>query len=94
MLTVGGIVILDDTNFRSISRLVEHILTYPAYELFAATTQPSQSTMRTKVRRALASWTQLPQLRREWDAAEQYPTCMAFRKIANDDRRWDWHVDF
>jgi predicted O-methyltransferase YrrM len=94
MLTIGGIVILDDTNFRSISRLVEHILTYPAYELFATTMQPSQSTMRTKVRRALASWTQLPQLRREWDAAEQYPTCMAFRKIAKDDRRWDWHVDF
>lgn len=91
MLTVGGIIILDDTDFRSISQLVDHIITYPAYELFATTTQPS------RVRRALARWTQLPRLRRERDATitnDKYPSCMAFRKIADDNRRWDWHVDF
>jgi predicted O-methyltransferase YrrM len=103
ILTVGGIVILDDTSFPSISRVAEHILTYPAYELFATTTQPSMAT-RTRVRRALARW--IPKLRREWDylgkgwdylssrASWVYPSCMAFRKIAEDDRRWDWHVDF
>jgi predicted O-methyltransferase YrrM len=89
MLTVGGIVILDDTNFPSISRVVEHILTYPAYELFAATTR-FQSTARMKVRQALAEWTLSPKLRRGWD----YPSCMALRKIAEDDRGWDWHVNF
>ena len=105
MLTVGGIVILDDTNFSSISRVVEHILTYPAYELFATTTPPSETT-RTKMRRFLARW--IPKLRRDWDylvngewdypfgypAVWHYPACMAFRKVAEDDRRWDWHADF
>jgi predicted O-methyltransferase YrrM len=92
MLAVGGIVILDDTDWPSISRVVEHILTYPAYELFATTTRPQSTTWRTKVRRALARHlaSSIPKLRREWD----YPSCMAFRKIAEDKRRHDWHVDF
>ena len=102
MLTVGGIAILDDTYYPSISRVVEHIMTYPAYELFATTTRPSMARRtKTRMRRSLARW--IPKLRREWDyfgkkwgskAYWAYPSCMAFRKIAEDDRRWDWHVDF
>jgi len=90
MLDVGGIVIFDDTNFPAISRLMEHILSYPAYELFATTSLQYQITVRSKMRRTLARWTQSPKLRRRWD----YPSCMAFRKIAEDTRRWDWHVEF
>lgn len=103
MLSVGGVVILDDTYYPAISRVVEHILTYPAYELFASTTRPSM-TSRTKMRRTLA--TRIPKLRREWDylgkgwdypsskASWYYPSCMAFRKVAEDNRQWNWHVDF
>jgi predicted O-methyltransferase YrrM len=92
MLVVGGVVILDDTDFPSVSRLVEHISTYPAYEVFAVVGQPgtAATTMRTKLRRALARRTLSPKLHNKRD----YPTCMAFRKIAEDERRWDWHVDF
>jgi predicted O-methyltransferase YrrM len=74
MLTIGGVVVMDDTDHPSVSRLVEHILTYPAYEVFATTAQsPVASTSHDK---------------------RSYPSCMAFRKIAEDQRRWDWHVDF
>lgn len=103
MLSVGGVVILDDTYYPSISRVVEHILTYPAYEVFATTTCPASAT-RTNIRRTLATW--IPKLRREWDylgnrwdytaskASWRHPSCMALRKIADDERGWDWHVDF
>jgi predicted O-methyltransferase YrrM len=92
ILTVGGIVILDDTDWPSISRIADHISTYPAYELFATTTRPPSTTSRTKVRRALARYLAgwVPKLRRAWD----YPTCMAFRKVAEDNRAHAWHVDF
>jgi predicted O-methyltransferase YrrM len=91
MVTVGGVVILDDTNWPAISRLVEHILTYPAYELFATKPRLERVSARTKLRRALERITRLPGPRRPpWE----YPTCMAFRKIAEDTRQWDWHADF
>jgi len=93
MLAVGGIVIIDDTKWPSVSRLAKHILTYPAYELFATATEPDRSTARTKLRRALARLTGSPKFRRKWDSPWDY-SCMAFRKIAEDDRQWDWHVDF
>ena len=91
MLTVGGVVILDDTGWPAISRVVEHILTYPAYELFATTPRLVRVSVRTKLRHALARRTLSSKLRRPpWD----YPSCMALRKIAEDDRRWDWYADF
>jgi predicted O-methyltransferase YrrM len=89
MLTVGGMVIIDDTDYPSISLLVEHVLTYPAYQVFATTPRPHLKAP-ARVRKALAQWTLSPKLRRTWD----YPACMAFRKVAEDDRDWDWHVDF
>jgi len=89
MLDVGGIVILDDTNWPSVLRVVDHLLTYPAYELFATTRKPALG-MRGRLRQKLAQYTKSSLLKRTWD----YPACMAFRKITADDRNWDWHRDF
>jgi predicted O-methyltransferase YrrM len=90
MLTPGGIVILDDTDWPSISRLAGHILSYPAYELFGTAKQPGKISVRTKLHRILTRRTLSPGLPRNWD----YPSSMAFRKIAEDERRWDWHANF
>jgi predicted O-methyltransferase YrrM len=87
MLDVSGIVILDDTNLPSIAQLVKHIRTYPAYEPFGLRAQPKVRT-RAKVRRVISR--ALPSLRRSWD----YPRCLAFRKVMQDTRNWDWHVEF
>ncbi|HEY3637404.1 MAG TPA: class I SAM-dependent methyltransferase [Rhizomicrobium sp.] len=87
MLGVGGIVIIDDTDLPAVSRVVEHILTYPAYEIFTIAAPPGASaiTKRTKNHRTFA----LPFRRKR-----RHPTCMALRKIAKDDRAWNWHADF
>jgi len=87
MLDVNGIVILDDTYLPSIWQLTNHIRTYPAYEPFAAQAQPRVRT-RARVRRMLSR--ALPSLRRPWDR----PRCLAFRKVTQDTRNWDWHVEF
>jgi predicted O-methyltransferase YrrM len=89
MLEVGGVVIIDDTLFPSIQQVVDHILTYPCYEIFGRTPSPSP-TLRARVRQELAKRTGAKFLRRPSD----YGTATAFRKIAPDDRAWDWHVPF
>jgi predicted O-methyltransferase YrrM len=88
MLDVGGIIILDDIQYPAVAAAARHILTYPAYELYAQSPDPKSWSTRTKVRQTLS--TALPMLKREWDQ----PTCMAFRKIAEDTRPFDWHRGF
>jgi predicted O-methyltransferase YrrM len=88
MLEVGGVVIIDDTMFPAIRQAVDHILTYPCYEIFGRTS--SKPTLRARVRQELAKRTGAKFLRRSLD----YGSATAFRKIASDNRAWDWHVPF
>jgi predicted O-methyltransferase YrrM len=85
MMDVGGGIIFDDANWPSISRLVRHIDTYPCYDRFL---EAGPTSFRTGVRRALAEV--IPAFKRDWDT----PSCVVYRKIAQDDRNWDWHEDF
>jgi hypothetical protein len=62
MLDVGGIFVLDDTQFPAIRHVVQHILTYPAY--------------------------------RAVGAVGDVPTSIAFQKIAEDERPWNWFAPF
>ena len=85
MLDVGGGIIFDDADWPSISRLVRHIDTYPCYERFF---EADAASVRTRVRRAMAQV--IPAFNRDWDT----PSCVAYRKVTQDDRNWDWHEDF
>lgn len=89
MLDVGGVVIIDDTHWPGIMPVVDHIATYPAYELVSRL-QVSDVGMPGRIRRGLRNRVLMPGLRRPWD----YPSCVAFRKIAEDKRNYDWHADF
>ena len=87
MLEVGG-VIIDDTWFPSISQVVDHILTYPCYEIFGTTAVKAK--LRARVRQELAKRTGAKFLKRPSD----YGSAVAFRKSAPDYRGWTWHVPF
>jgi len=88
MLDVGGAIIFDDTQMPAVARVASHVASYPAYRLFATTERPPAVNAKAKLRRLLA--TKIPELRRGWD----YPRCMAFQKITEDTRDWNWHADF
>ena len=91
MLSVGGIVILDDTDMPSVRRVAAHILSYPAYRLFGTAGEPSATPpLRTWLRRRLATISGWSVLERNWD----WPSAMAFQKIDRDERNWNWHVQF
>jgi predicted O-methyltransferase YrrM len=93
MLRVGGVVILDDTDFPALSRLTKHILSYPCYELFGSSNGPVLSGKpHARLRRLLSRTLKVGALMRPWET--RLPTAMAFRKNAPDERSWDWHQDF
>lgn len=79
MLDVGGIVLIDDTDWPALRRLRAHALTYPCYEVFGE--------VRYRPKTAVAK------LKAAADPAGAV-TCVALRKIAEDERSWDWHAPF
>lgn len=91
MLRVGGIVIIDDTHWPGIAKLVDHIRTYPCYRVYA-TTAIAELKSKAKIRAALAEKLNIAALRRPWD--DPKPTATAFMKTAKDERGWDWHMPF
>jgi predicted O-methyltransferase YrrM len=80
MLRVGGVVVLDDSSMPSVAKLVNHILTYGCYRIFAVPRGPSLFVRR------LAH---LARFRRS-----KWPSAVALEKIAPDDRPWDWYQSF
>ena len=91
LLNVGGIVVIDDTDMPAIQKVARHILTYPCYELFGQAGGPGPTISPVgAARRFLAYDLGISTLRRGWDI----PRAMAFRKIAEDDRSWNWHQPF
>lgn len=85
MLDVGGCVIFDDANWPSIDQLMRHVDTYPCYERFSETI-PSIPGLRAS--RALGKL--VPGTKRYLGT----PSCIVYKKIAEDDRNWDWHINF
>lgn len=79
MLDVGGIVLIDDTDWPALQRLRAHAMSYPCYEVFDEVRYRAP-TVAGRLKAALRP-----------DASV---TCIALRKIANDERSWDWHAPF
>jgi predicted O-methyltransferase YrrM len=97
MLDVGGVIVFDDADRRSVNRVIRHALTYPAYRVYAAE-EPAPPTRRSTVgrlRRVLAS---VPAagtivrpdvLNRDWDLGI-LGSCVAIQKVEADARSSGW----
>jgi len=83
MLDVGGIVIIDDTQWPGIMPVVDHIATYPAFRILTPIETNSPG-IKGKLRRKLREVTKMPSLRRSWE----YPSGVAFQKVSEDTRNW------
>ena len=100
MLRVGGVVVFDDVDYPSIFRVVRHVLTYPAYRLYPPPGPPAvprSALGRIRSRLARDAWTAKvfhPQvLNRPWEIALA-GRMAAVRKVAEDQRRYDWDEAF
>jgi predicted O-methyltransferase YrrM len=100
LLRVGGVIAFDDANRRSINRVVRHALTYPAYRAYGTEQgHAAGSTWLGRGRRALAGIPAIGEilrpdfLRKDWDLGI-LGTCVAIRKVADDERSSGWDRAF
>jgi|YelNatPaOPRAMG01_1025707.scaffolds.fasta_scaffold69314_2 predicted O-methyltransferase YrrM len=110
LIKVGGIIIIDDISFPGIKKLMRYILNYPAYEIIGTANQDAVKGIKRylydytipgffrciskifppKMRFKLFAGNVLePNKNKILNAS-----MIAFRKVAEDKRRWDWFVDF
>jgi len=98
MLRVGGIVAFDDADWPSLSRLLRYIVEYPSYEVFKSKPKWKPS-MLGRMRRRVVAIPQVAKLvhptvrQRAWDLGI-FDTCVAVRKISEDNRPITWFPDF
>jgi len=105
MLREGGIVMLDDTDWPAIRKVCAFILQNRCYEVFdfiriPTGTTPKRLWLNRQVSK-IAKWKSLQSyFQPAWSFVGNYldeltyGSCVAFRKVANDDRRWDHYVEF
>ena len=107
MLRVGGIVVLDDTNWPSIRKLCRYILANRAYRIVSSpSNRPGPSMKSLVLLGLLKSYLRIPHIAgilRRAAAVEILESDIAlglsgrltaFIKEADDERRWDFHRDF
>ena len=100
LLRVGGVIVFDDADRRSVNRVVRHALAYPAYRVYGTeqTTQPECSALG-RLRRGLATVPAVSRivkadlLHRDWDLGI-FGSCVAIQKVADDKRSSGWDREF
>jgi predicted O-methyltransferase YrrM len=100
LLRPGGVVIFDDADRRSVSRVIRHALTYPCYELCATSAGPPPPVAwRGRLRRRIGSLTLAQRivrrdvLVRDWDLGLG-ARCVALEKTAADERHTYFDAEF
>jgi len=97
LLRCGGIVVIDDTDFPSVWELCKYVVTNRAYRVArclksadVATRHPVRWSRKNGVRKLARWYWQLTHR----DGLKPYSRCIAFRKVAEDNRSWDFHQRF
>ena len=103
ILDVNGLIVLDDCAFPGIRVLARFLSQHPAFTLYKAFRKDEPSKKRKIVTRAYYSLlgmlpmkeTILPNYNfsSDEDLGLNY-SCLAFKKIKEDDRYWNWHRSF
>lgn len=99
LLRVGGIMVFDDCEYPSLRRLVRYLAKWPHLQV-AGTHSPYSPHRRRRILSSLVR--RMPAASRIFrselvDSAEVLGVnagCVAFQKIAEDSRPWDWWVEF
>lgn len=97
LLKVGGILAVDDVNMRSVRSAVDYLRCYPCYEEIGSVGLPFRNSLVKKMARFILGrlpkrWleTALSKDFRNKINDDQYVRMVALKKVANDDRDWNW----
>ena len=103
ILDTGGVVILDDCEWPGIQRVARFINTLPHYKIFAAHNPLNSSTKKRLAQSVSTALLKLVPFKKHFYPTADFSTgeqlqlnysCIAFQKIAEDSRKWDWDKPF
>jgi len=91
LLKVGGVVVFHDVRLPGIGKLLRYISRYPAYRLYKTPKRPKGhfTTKRKGIEKAISYFLFLFRSRLPYK-----PTSVAFKKIEDDKRDWNWYEPF
>lgn len=100
LLRIGGYLAIDDVGWPSVSRVVSFLKTYPCFEEYGSISDKMEKSWKKTIASTVMSpisckhWAQLlhPSLYRSL-FEDRSIRMIALRKVAEDSRNWDWHVD-
>lgn len=96
LLEVNGVIVFDDVTFPGIRKLLRYLSQLPHYEICGQVPQNSKLvSIRKRAFKSIVPDFALKEELRVTDYALGVNThCVALRKTAEDNRRWDWHTPF
>jgi predicted O-methyltransferase YrrM len=95
LLRVGGYLVVDDVSFPAISRVIDYLCSYPCFELESATPKP-RATLKKRIARCFLGIVPCAIRKKVFSRSllnrvnNGFRSMVALKKIASDDRRWDW----
>ena len=101
LIRIGGYVVIDDCDWRSVSAAVAYFSNYPSYELVGTPSLPAQNKKQRIARMAsrfispgLAQWCLPAALYDRVYRRMRFPSMVALKKVAPDVRNWEWFEGF
>lgn len=99
ILEVGGIIVFDDVTFPGIRKLLRYISQFPAYKIESQHPGNAPVSKRRRMAHLLKNFPGAKSLLRPEILVSDFEmglnaNCVALRKVQQDTRSWDWHVDF
>ena len=103
ILDIGGVIVFDDCAFPGIRKLVRYISKIPSYTIYDTFSKDEESSKRRTLKNLVSkAMIQFPKPKIffegiDFKTDEQNKInfhCIAFKKISEDERSWDWAVDF
>jgi predicted O-methyltransferase YrrM len=100
LIKVGGYIVVDDCGMAPVSKAVSYIANYPAFEIKAQSqraktvTSAMKQIVRILIPSAIAGYVLPRNLYDRYYVRTLYSSMIAFQKIAEDDRNWNWFQSF
>jgi predicted O-methyltransferase YrrM len=108
MVRVGGMIAFDDANWPAVTKVLRYLSHYPAYEVILPGGSGAKATKRGFQRALLGAFYAgsrlIPRKLRNELFTEHvlsgqaryaaFPSVVALKKVAEDERNWDWYAPF
>lgn len=104
LVRVGGYVVTDDCNWPSVAAAIAYYSNYPMFAMgggFSQMREDGKSLKRTigrslvsKIPPNIAQWILPTAIHGRIYRRARFPSMVAFKKIAPDERNWDWYENF